>query len=340
MSANIEIQADGTASFVAAREPAWHRLGKVYPDRKGLSVERVLRDLDTGELVEMEVQGTLGNVTVTDPSKKMIVRMRKSGNTPVGVVGRDYTLITEDEAFRFLDNITDTGEALISSAGLLAGGSRAFCCMKLPEQILVGGHDAVDQYIFVAMSHDGSLSLTAAVTPIRVVCQNTITAGLQQAVRTWRVRHTSKAQLRVEEARRALSITHRYMDTWQAEMEQLIAKPFSDKQYENLVTTLHAPKGNPADWSKATKTAWDKKQDVLMRLWTEADTNAAIKGTAYGALNAMYEYGDWFRTTRGAADATAQQFTTSLMSGAGIVATLANYKDRTLGLIKARVGVK
>lgn len=331
---NLEIRENGTASYVGAREDAWHLLGKTYRDRDGLTVEEVLRDLDTGEVIGMPLYADMivngEPISVQQPRYKGTFRVRKGGEVmPLGVVGKDYQIIQESEAFAFLDNLVDSGEALISSAGLLAEGRRAFCCMRLPKGVLVGGEDATDLFMFVHMSHDGSTPLTIAVTPIRVVCQNTVTMGLRHARRTWRVRHTKNARLRMAEARRALELTYQYAGEWEKLANALLGKPMSKGQYSKLASRLFAPEDKD---SKRAQTIFDTKMAQLMELWS-ADTQDGIRGTAWGAWNAIVEWVDWFMPARGAEDVNARRFERSVM---GEVDEL---KNRALGAVRELVGV-
>jgi len=334
MAHNLEIRADGTASFVGARESAWHRLGKIYEDRDGLTIAE---DLDCGTIMTGPVHGTLitedGVAQVPDSTRKMTMRVRTGGEiTPLGVVKQRYQVVQESEAFGFIDAVVDAGEGIVSSAGLLDGGRRAFCCLKLPSNILIGGVDAVDMYVFIATSHDGTLATTAAATPIRVVCQNTLTYGLQQATHVWKVRHSTNALGRISEARRALDLTFKYEEAWKVEAEKLIAIKITKRHFERMAGKLFpAPK---ADAAKLSKLAHEKTMDTLMGLWT-ADTQVDIKNTAWGAFNAFVEFEDWFTGTRGQDDALAQQFYTSLTSGHGTVRTKADFKDKALAVVNA-----
>lgn len=337
-----EIDGKTITSFVGARDAAWHRLGTVFEDLDGITVAKALETLDAGEVVATEnVQAPLltddGVTMVTDTTKKMTVRVRSTGATPLGVVAQKYQIIQEAEAFGFLDAIIDSGEALVSAAGLLNDGRRAFCTLKLPSNILIGGVDAVDMYLFCVTSHDGTLATTAAATPIRVVCQNTVTAALAGATRTWKVRHTPGASKKIEEARRALDLTHGYEEAFRFEAEQLLATKITKKQYEAMIKVIFPA---PAKDAKPQAiTAYETKLGTLTGLWG-ADTQVDIKNTAWGAYNAFVEYGDWFRGTRGTEDAAGQQFYTSLTSGMGTVRTLADYKDRALTVVKAKAGIK
>ncbi len=345
MSHNLEqreIDGQTVTSFVGAREAAWHRLGTVFEDVDGITVAKALEVLDAGTIVATEnVQAPLltadGVTMVVDPTKKMTVRVRSTGATPLGVVAQKYQIITDQEAFSFLDNVVDSGEALVSAAGLLDDGRRSFCCLKLPSNILIGGIDVIDLYLFVVTGHDGTLATTAAVTPIRAVCQNTITLGLIEAVRTWKVRHTPGATLRVAEGRRALDLTHKYEAAWMGQAEELIATKIAKRQYEAMAKVLFpAPE---KDAKAQAKTAYEKVWTNLMGLWG-ADTQADIKNTAWGALNAFVEHNDWYLGTRGAEDPIAQQFYTSLTSGLGTVRTKADFKNSALAVVKAKAGIK
>lgn len=235
MSHDIEIQADGTASFVAAREPAWHKLGKVYEDQNGIDLETVLTDLNVGDLITEPVYGSKSLKTLA--GKKLVTRKRKSPTgaahyTPLGVVGDDYTVIDERTAFGFLDKVVDTGEAAFQTAMLLDGGKKAAAVMKFPTGVLIAGVDPIDLYALVTTSHDGRTSLTMAATPVRVVCQNTLTWGLDLAVQKWMVRHTKHAsdKMKVEEARRGLDLSYAYLGEWAEEAEKLIDVEMTDRK--------------------------------------------------------------------------------------------------------------
>jgi len=329
--------ADGTFAYVGVREPAWHRLGKTYEDRDGLTVQEVLDDLDCGQVVGVEMSGDIitadGVTRAVQPRYQGTYRVRKSGEImPLGIVGKDYRIIQEAEAFAFLDNVVDSGEALISSAGLLNDGRRSFCCLRLPEGVLVGGEDAVNMYAFVTLGHDGTLSLKGAVTPIRVVCQNTVTAGLMTAVSSFVIRHTKNAEDRMRQAREMLQITYAYTDEWAAEMDKLIAAKTTKDQFDKIVEQLYAPKEpNP---SVRAQSDFAKKRDSLMGFW-EAGTQDNIRGTAWGAWNAVVEYLDWAKPVRDCpkGQEEARRFQRSLEGG------VQDEKDKALTVVKAFAGV-
>lgn len=320
MSHNIEQRSDGQWSFVAAREPAWHRLGVVYDNADALTLETVLADLNVGDIITGPSESTVDGVRVVDPTKKMTIRRRRWLNDteyiPLGTVGADYTVIDEATAFGFIDKIQDTGQAVIETGMLLDGGRKAAAAFKFVNGIRIGGVDPIDLYGVVSIAHDGTGSVSTMATPIRVVCQNTLTLGTKLAMHRWDVRHTKHAsdKFKVEEARRQLDLSFSYFDAFQREAEALIDVEMTKRQFEAIVADLYAPKTEaktePA--RKAQQTRWDTKRERLFDLW-DGVTNEDVRGTAWGGLNVLYEEIDWYRGTREAEDPTAQQFQRSLM---------------------------
>jgi phage/plasmid-like protein (TIGR03299 family) len=333
MSHELEQRQDGTFSYVGARELPWHKLGKTYFDRQALTVTEVLDDLDVGEIISAPVQVPVNGQMVTYPSKRMNIRVRKNGEmNGIGIVSHTYPVVDERTAFGFLDQVIDSGEASVVSAGLLFEGKRAFCCFMLPEDTLVGGVDAVRMFAMIHISHDGSTPIFGAITPIRTVCQNTVVMGLQAAARIWSVRHTPNMQLQVAEARNALDITYKYADAWNKAAEELMAVKVNNQKFDEIITELFAP--NEPSPSKVAVSNWGKKRDDLFTLFSEADTQVAagIGGTAWGAFNAIIEWQDWARPVRGADDTMAAQFQRSLTESS-------DKKDEIRQAVRQLVGV-
>ncbi|MFL5740349.1 MAG: DUF932 domain-containing protein [Flavisolibacter sp.] len=124
--------------------------------------------------------------------------VRTDNEMVLGVVGKDYEVVQNIEAFSFFDSIVGGDGIQYETAGALGNGERIFITAKLPGYIKVGTDDLIEQYLFLTTSHDGFGSVTAAFTPVRIVCQNTLNAALRNHSNSIKVRHTANAKDRLE----------------------------------------------------------------------------------------------------------------------------------------------
>lgn len=296
---NLDIT-DGEASFVSAREDAWHQLGTVLPDTFTAEEAMVAGNLGGWDVRKVPVFAQVGDAQLPMPGRNAVVR-----NNPVvpgrvdviGDVGDSYQIVQNEEHAGFLNTLVDESGAHFETAGALDGGRQVFITMKLPSHILIGGSDKVDTYIAALNTHDGSASFTIMVTPIRVVCQNTLNMAFGSTTNIFRVRHTSgAARILANEARAALDLTFNYLDEFQAEADRLIEATLTEDAFEAI---LVAEYGAPEDAAKATVSRSERKIEEILSLFADANTQAGIRNTAWAGLNAMTEWADHFSPTRG-----------------------------------------
>jgi phage/plasmid-like protein (TIGR03299 family) len=306
MSANIEQFADGTASFFSARQPAWHKLGVITPDaltaQDALQTAQLDWQVKVSESpVSVDVNGT--KISVQD--KFLTYRDHpKTGLNALGVVGNRYTPIQNNEAFEFLNYLADESGAVFETAGSLGKGERVFMTMKFPESMsLANGADLVDHYILAVNSHDGTTSFQVAVTPIRVVCQNTVRLGLARATNKISLRHTANAAQKVQQARETLGLMFKYQDEFQKEVDKLLAIDISDNDFNQFVESLIPLPARKDATEREINTVW-RKRDEIGELW-KAPTQANVANTAWAAYNAVVEWSDWSKRIRGGEDKDA-----------------------------------
>jgi phage/plasmid-like protein (TIGR03299 family) len=163
-------------------------------------------------------------VMLSIPDKFAVVRQDLWG-TPecsvLGVVGRDYTPLQNREAFGFFDHIVGKDAAIYHTAGALGQGERVWILAKLPTEIEVARDDISDKFLLLSNSHDGNSSVQIKFTPIRVVCQNTLTMALSQGP-TLHVAHMKDIHRRLLEAERTLGLINRRFDEIEEEFQELV----------------------------------------------------------------------------------------------------------------------
>jgi phage/plasmid-like protein (TIGR03299 family) len=202
-----------SASFVSARRHAWHRLGTVLPAE--FTAADAMRhaklggwNVRTQALQTTPMLSSDGVDTLDVPEHFATVRTNPVTGRPdvLGVVGRGYTPIQNEEHADLLDALVDESGAHFETAGSLKGGRQVFLTMKLPDTMLIGGIDPVDLYIVACNSHDGTSAFRQGL-PVRVVCTNTQAVKIRRAQSSFLIRHTSGARGYIGHARDALGLT-------------------------------------------------------------------------------------------------------------------------------------
>jgi phage/plasmid-like protein (TIGR03299 family) len=292
MPDNIEVGTiDGVevAAFVSLREPAWHGLGTVLEEE--VNTQGML---DVAHLSDWNVR--VEPVEVPDgyfAFKDQFRTVRTSpfgGSDILGYVGERYKPFQNEELFAFGDALLDGGRW--ETGGSIKNGTKVFGSLALDRGTNLGG-DEVDNYLLVSTSHDGSAAIQASVTPIRVVCANTLNIALSSAKQTFKIRHTQSMQGKVQAAREALALADTYLDEWEKEMEAMTQATITNIQFEELIQSIYSPND-----TKSGRTRFEKRHDTIWDIWG-SETIKPIYGTAYGAYNALNEELMWNRGGRG-----------------------------------------
>lgn len=284
MAHNLEIKDNGSVSFVSSNnQTAWHRLGTVLAD-KFLTAEQCILHANMGYMVEKTpVYMYVGDSKILVPDT--FATYRSDNNYPFGTVGKKYTIVQNTDAFAFFDAIVGEGAAIYETAGVLGNGERIFLTAKLPDYCRIEGTDDItEMFIVLSMSHDGSGSIKAMITPIRVVCQNTLNAAIQQAVNTLNIRHTSSAVARLEQAHKVLGLSNIYMKEFNNIMNALVKVPVADTYVDTLIAKLF-----PTSKDEVSTRAENIRTDVLTAYHNGIGQNGIV-GTAYGVYNGITNY--------------------------------------------------
>lgn len=281
------------AAFASLREPAWHMLGTVF--QQEVSTSEMLRLAHLADWdVRLEPIAFPEDYRVAASAFATLRTNPFDGGTDVlGIVGERYTVFQNEDMFSFGDNLLDGGRW--ETAGSIKQGRVVFASLALNHEVVLdpsGVSDKIDSYLLLSTSHDGSTALQAAVTPVRVVCQNTLTMGLRQAKQTFKIRHTQSVAGKVQAARDALGLANDYLHAFEKEAAALYATSVTDMPFDAIMQAAY-----PKPDSKAGMTRWLQKQDLVRDIYN-SKTTYMLKGTKWGVLNAMTERMDWFKQVR------------------------------------------
>ena len=335
MAHELETQ-NGVASFASFREPAWHGLGTVFSDEKTTSEMLAAANLNNWNvrLLDVEIPDTL----TSDKNYSYVVRTNPTDNTQtdiLGVVGERYHVLQNEDLFSFGDNILDGGGRW-ETAGSIRGGRVVFGSLALERETVLdpnGVADKVKTYLLINTSHDGSIAIQASITPVRVVCANTLNLALgskrNKIKQSFKIRHTQTANGKVAIAREALGLANKYMDAFDVMAKTMIEKEITAGQFNDIILAAY-PK--PEKDSKGAVKKWENKVDVINDIYT-GQFNGMIAGNAWGAFNALTERLDWHRNARGGSNESL------LAAASGFDATITAEKNRLLGIVKNTLAI-
>jgi len=232
------------------------------------------------------------------------LNIRDDLHTPVGVVKKRYRVFQNSAAPTFLDNLVDSGDAVYETAGSLHAGSQTFWLMKLPATVTVAGdpREGLETYILLTNSHDGSTAIITSVVTVRVVCQNTLAYALSTALRTQKIKHTESAKEKFALARKTLEIGYTYQDELAVIGEKMINTSFSDAEFEAFLNDLVPTPEKVTIKGKVKNqrgiTMAENTKESIVAINKNHPTQVHIKGTLWGAVQAVSYYSDHEQTAR------------------------------------------
>jgi phage/plasmid-like protein (TIGR03299 family) len=301
---NIDLTVTGGA-FASVREQAWHGLGTVvdHPvsalellQLAGCDFEIRRGVIRIDEIVPTEEGMPPVRYVAEDERNTAIYRVHPTtGEAQIlGVASGSYPLWSpKDTMVGFADGMIHGVQIPAATAGALDSGRQVFMTLELPQELRVGGlaDEKVKLFMVIHTSFDQSAITRAIITPIRVVCQNTLRMAIRSQLNGIEIKKTRNANIQAAQAEAAISLFPEYVAKLQERADALINTKVTDAQFAAIVTDLWGP-GDDA--SKRQQESWDAKFAQIVSIYNNDDTQANIKGTAWGVVNAISERQDWF----------------------------------------------
>lgn len=217
-------------SMFSTRVTPWHGLGKIVAEAPTSEDAIHLAGLDW-DVVQQKIYLEDGTEI-----KDAYANVRSTDNKPLGIVGNRYQIVQNVEAFSFTDSLLGEG-VKYETAGSLKDGKTIWLLAKLPDKYEILG-DKIDPYIVFTNTHDGTGSVKVAMTPVRVVCNNTLNMALHSATRTWTTRHTGDINKKLTDAQNTLQLAQNYMNETKVLFEKLNAVKMNDILLHRAVNNL------------------------------------------------------------------------------------------------------
>lgn len=297
----------GKHSFFSVKEKAWHGLGQIVADYPNSADAIKYAGLDyTVEKRPLFTYDTENHHG--DPDSDIIIpeidvpnyfaTIRTDTEQVLGVVGNDYEVVQNITAFSFFDQIVGGHDGILyETAGALGNGEKIFITAKLPGYIRVGSDDLIEKYLFLTTSHDGFGSITAAFTPVRIVCNNTLNAALSNMTNVIKIRHTASVQDKLKEAHKIMGISNGLSDELNGIFNRWARVRITDQAVLKLIQQAMAPSkevlqnvlnGKDDEHSTYFKNVCQEICEYAFSNHTQQ--TETTKGTLFGAYNAVTGY--------------------------------------------------
>ena len=273
MAANVE-------SMFYVREKPWHGLGIMVAEAPDSTAALRLAGLDWN-VIQKDIMTVDGSTTI--PGFK--ANVRDTDGSVLGIVTDRYRVVQNTEAFSFTDALLGEG-VRYETAGSLQGGRRTWVLARLPHQYIINGEE-ISPYLVFMNAHDGSGAIKAAMTPVRVVCQNTLNLALSTAKQSWSFNHTGDISGKLDEARDTLLYAGQYMAELGKTFEKLGRIKLSDGKVTEFISALLP---DVDGGSTQQRRNIRKMQEDMKERYHDAPDLADVGKNGYRFINAVSDF--------------------------------------------------
>lgn len=271
MAANVE-------TMMYVRQVPWHGLGTMVEKAPTSADALHIAGLDW----KVEQTPVFTNEGIEIPGYK--ANRRDTDGSILGIVSNRYKIVQNTEAFEFTDALvgeTENGVVTYETAGSLLGGKKIWLLAKMPTAKVVG--DEVEPYMVFTNSHDGTGAIKIAMSPVRVVCSNTLAIALNTAKRQWSTKHIGDMQSKLEEAKLCLQLANDYMVNLDEEADRLANARLYEEQIEEILDDMFPVKDDATERKKNNIVQF---KNTFWKAYNMPDIQK-FDGTAWKAVNAM-----------------------------------------------------
>jgi len=281
-------------SMFYVRDVPWHGLG-VRVENALTSEEAIRMAGLEWEVYSAPLKAHLEDGTILDISDR-VANVRDSDKSILGVVSNRYKIVQNREAFAFTDALLGGSQHVrYETAGSLWGGKRVWMLAKMDGITLLG--DKVDPYLVFTNSHDASTGVRVAITPIRVVCNNTLTMAVEGATRVWSTMHVGNISSKITEAQETLRKVSEYLEGMPEQAETMAETNIYLDETEQIFDKLF-PVSDVEKAGKIRLENIERQKNAVYQIWTTTPDIAKFQGTAWGLYNAVADFCGHMRPLR------------------------------------------
>jgi len=307
-----------------ANTPAWHNLGNVFNagGTEAPNSEQMMELAHQNWLTEKEPMNLVQDGKAVGG---YFATVRQDTREVLGIVGKNYKVLQNKDAFKFMDSFMQDGIMRYESAMALFGGKQVVLLARMPSVDEVIPGDRQDRFLLLSNTHDGTGSIIMQPTHVRVVCNNTHRIAISNQTYQVKVRHSSSMEEKMEMARKYLSQFDKKFSEYTETAKHLAKYSYTQDMVKSYLDQLFPAQKDASD--RQVKNRLAKLDMVKGMMNTPANTLPGMEGTLWQLFNAVTEAVDHRSSYKGDDLARAENRFTNIMEGAG-----ANLKDKAFEL--------
>lgn len=326
----------GVESMFSTRISPWHKIGTIIPEAlRSSDIETILKTAGMDWTVSKRaiaaaatVASEGGRVDFTVPTDDFFAIVRDDTDLVLGVVKKAYEPFQNADALDLLNDILLSGDVTVETAGVLYDGRRVWVLANIPRDLTIEG-DVHVPYLLISTTHDGSGSVRADLTVLRVECRNSLRLAianldLRRALQekgvqlggsgsgSWTHRHSANVKAKAEDARRILGFAGDFLDAFEAEVKDLMGKVITDRQFDKMVAEMFPAGEELTDRQKGNVT---EKRNRVRDLYDSPFDGGKFRGTGWGVLNAFNSFDLWGADLKGGESTRSTRQAVRLLDG-------------------------
>lgn len=287
MSANID-------SMLYVKEVPWHGLGHRYEVAPSTPQE-IIEGAELGWRVAAAPMKT----DLHDHVMNYNTIYREDTQGILGVVNKaNISLTQNEEMFNAFATIIGK-EVITDTAASIDAGRKVFGCFKIPDTYKILDDD-VEHYFVVVNEHlkcDGKVTILN--TPIRVVCQNTLTAALNSSTAKIRIPLSTDPDINASLADKIIRSGGMAIDVLSQRAEKLVGEKISrsyvDKMLEELFPYIEVKEGDTSMHDKANEKV-DLMRETFVNDCLGADNLSNYRDTKWGIMQGVFDFAQHYYT--------------------------------------------
>ena len=280
MAHEVEV-VEGVAQMAYAGQTPWHGLGTQVSNELSPAQMQTKAGLDW-TVHEVESYVDFNGDKIPTGQKSLI---RSSDNKVLTNVGGAWNPVQNTEAFEFFSEYVLAGDMEMNTAGSLKGGRNVFALAKVNESFSILGEDQVDSYLLFSNPHEYGKAIDIRFTPIRVVCNNTLTFSLNTRSSNF-VKLNHRTKFNADMVKEQMGLASEKFAQYKDMAEFLSTKKFSVDALINYYAEVFPYTHNTSEAPSTVEDLSKNAQDAYAVLDTQPGANFG-EGTWWQALNSV-----------------------------------------------------